>query len=72
MSEWTDPEHAEDAERKRQRREQSDRQSSLLGQKLLQGWCMLEETCPAGCLVPTLSLKKSCQDANNLAENRCH
>jgi uncharacterized Zn finger protein (UPF0148 family) len=37
---------------KRKRREASDRQSRKLGEKLLQGWCMLEETCPAGCLVP--------------------
>jgi hypothetical protein len=52
-SEWIDPELSaeEDAEVKRQRREQSDRQSRKLGEKLLQGWCMLEETCPAGCLV---------------------
>lgn len=55
-SEWIDPELSaeEDAEVKRKRREQSDRQSRKLGEKLLQGWCMLEETCPAGCLVPLM------------------
>ena len=60
-SEWIDPELSaeEDAEVKRKRREQSDRQSRKLGEKLLQGWCMLEETCPAGCLVRPPSFHKS-------------
>lgn len=28
------------------RREQSDRASKLIGEKLLQGYCLLEEICP--------------------------
>jgi len=43
----------EASELERKRRDDSSRQ---MGQLLLQGWCMLEETCSAGCLVCPSSL----------------
>lgn len=45
----------EASELERKRRDDSSRQ---MGQLLLQGWCMLEETCSAGCLVPLMRNKQ--------------
>jgi len=51
---WDLPERRETPEEKAarlKRKREEDEASKRLGQKLLAGWCMLDEHCPAGCPV---------------------